>query len=159
MLEWLFVVLIFQFLLKQWLPIPTCALWSVDVGSSNTLWWAFVLIHALCWTIIYGGSVIMDLPELLGIKQVCSCQIKKYIVQILYKFLFPNVWFLFVKQVYYDINKLLPPMVYKSRDLVRLYSHVRHPSFFGLSIILWATNIMRFVWILNSFCLCVSNMS
>lgn len=91
-------------------------LWNIDVESSKTLWWIFVTIHAVAWAIIYGGSIIMDLPELLG-----------------------------VKQVYYDINRLLPPMALKSRDLVRLYGHVRHPSFVGLTIILWATNLLRFV--------------
>ena len=45
-------------------------------------------------------------------------------------------------QVYYDMYNLRPPMEYKSIELKRLYGHVRHPSFFGLSVILWATNIM-----------------
>lgn len=100
--------------MKEWRTTPSYILWNIDVESSNTLWWTFASIHAVSWIIIYGGSVIMDLPELTG-----------------------------VKQVYYDINNLLEPMAYKSRELVRLYGHVRHPSFFGLTIILWVTNLMR----------------
>lgn len=45
-------------------------------------------------------------------------------------------------QVYYDITGLFTPLLYKSRNLGRLYGHIRHPSFLGLTIILWATNVM-----------------
>lgn len=48
-----------------------------------------------------------------------------------------------VKQVYYDFNKLLSPMKYKSQDLIRLYEHIRHPSFIGFTAILWLQNVMR----------------
>jgi len=101
------------FLLKHWQPVPSIILWNVDVESSKILWWAFALTHALAWIIIYGGTIILDFAELLG-----------------------------VKQVYHDVNNLLAPIVYKSRDLVRLYGHVRHPSFIGLTIILWVTNLL-----------------
>lgn len=33
-------------------------------------------------------------------------------------------------------------MCYKSKQLRTLYSHIRHPSFVGLSVVLWAINIM-----------------
>lgn len=33
-------------------------------------------------------------------------------------------------------------MSYKSPEFRRLLGHVRHPSFVGLTIILWVTNIM-----------------
>jgi hypothetical protein len=36
-----------------------------------------------------------------------------------------------IKQVYYEINDLAPPLSYKSVPLKRLFSHVRHPSFIG----------------------------
>lgn len=89
-------------------------MWQIDVEAKPALWWTFVLIHGFAWTIIYGGSVLMDLPELIGLKQV-----------------------------YYDINKLLEPIAYKSTELRKLYGHVRHPSFVGLSTVLWCTNLMR----------------
>lgn len=40
------------------------------------------------------------------------------------------------------------PIAYKSFRLRHLYTHVRHPSFVGLSAIFWITNLMtidRFV--------------
>lgn len=104
-----------QFLLKHWRTIPSFILWQIDVEQRPTLWWTFVLMHAFAWTIVYGGSILMDLPELIG-----------------------------VKQVYYDINKLLEPIAYKSAELRKLYGHVRHPSFVGLSVVLWCTNLMRY---------------
>ncbi|XP_067642756.1 nurim homolog [Eurosta solidaginis] len=100
-------------LMRNWLPAQSIVLWQVDVASSNVLWWTFSLIHTFAWLIIYGGSLIMDLPEILG-----------------------------VKQAYYDMKDYAQPIAYKSFRLRNLYSHVRHPSFVGLSVILWATNLM-----------------
>ncbi|KAH8271156.1 hypothetical protein KR018_000164, partial [Drosophila ironensis] len=74
---------------------------------------AFVFTHALCWIVIFGGSLVMDLAELLG-----------------------------VKQAYYDLRAYEEPVKYKSSELRNLYAHVRHPSFVGLSLILLATNVM-----------------
>lgn len=70
-------LLLLQFLLNNWQPVPSIVLWNVDVESSNTLWWAFVLTHVVAWTIIYGGTVILDLAELLGVKQVCCTDCKQ----------------------------------------------------------------------------------
>lgn len=56
----------------------------------------------------------MDLPEILGIKQI-----------------------------YYDIQGLNEPYLYKARSLNRLLSNIRHPSFVGFSLIFWITNLMR----------------
>lgn len=100
-------------MLTQWQPIPSYVLWNINCDSAP-IWWTFLTLHAVAWLVIYGGSFIMDFPELTG-----------------------------VKQVYYDIKNLQTPSTYKSRELVRLYGHVRHPSFFGLSLILWVTNLMR----------------
>lgn len=101
------------YLIDNWRPAPTIILWQVDVANSNALYWTFILIHALAWIIIYGGSIIMDLPEIVGIKQV-----------------------------YYDMKNYAPPMAYKSFELKHLYGHVRHPSFIGLTAVLWVTNLM-----------------
>lgn len=102
-----------QFVIVNWRTVPTFILWDVDVRDSPPLWWTFVGLHTLAWAIILGGTILMDLPELLG-----------------------------VKQVYYDVKHLLPPMLYKSDELKRLYGHVRHPSFVGLSVVLWSANTM-----------------
>lgn len=100
-------------MLSNWRPIASLYLWKLDVHSSDVLWWSFVALHALAWSIVLGGTILMDLPELLG-----------------------------VKQVFYDTQRLPSPMMYKSDELKRLYGHVRHPSFVGLVVVLWTTNYM-----------------
>ncbi|XP_052897376.1 nurim homolog [Anopheles moucheti] len=101
-------------LLKNWKSSPTqYRLWFFDVEENVTLWWLTVGTHVLCWIVVYGGSLMVDLPELLG-----------------------------YKQVYYDINDLAPLMSYKSRELQDYYKRYRHPSFVALSIVLWFTNSM-----------------
>ncbi|XP_065075880.1 nurim homolog [Ochlerotatus camptorhynchus] len=100
-------------LLKNWKTTQSYQLWHVDVQSSPALWWTFVSAHIVSWVVIYGGSLLMDLPELVGLKQI-----------------------------YYDVNDLAPPMSYKSRELRSFYARLRHPSFVGLSVVLWITNSM-----------------
>uniref|UniRef100_A0A182WL82 Nuclear envelope membrane protein n=1 Tax=Anopheles minimus TaxID=112268 RepID=A0A182WL82_9DIPT len=101
-------------LLKNWKSSPTqYRLWFFDVEDNKTLWWLMVGSHVLCWIVVYGGSLMVDLPELIGLKHV-----------------------------YYDINDLAPPMSYKSRDLQDYYQRYRHPSFVALTTVLWFTNGM-----------------
>uniref|UniRef100_A0A182NJH2 Nuclear envelope membrane protein n=1 Tax=Anopheles dirus TaxID=7168 RepID=A0A182NJH2_9DIPT len=101
-------------LLKNWQSPPSqYRLWFFDVEANRTLWWVMVGAHVLSWIIVYGGSLMVDLPELIGLKHV-----------------------------YYDINDLAPPMSYKSRDLQDYYKRYRHPSFVALSVVLWFTNGM-----------------
>lgn len=100
-------------MMKNWKTTQSYQLWHVDVESSPILWWTFVSAHIVSWLVIYGGSVLMDLPELVGLKQI-----------------------------YYDLHDLAPPMSYKSRELQILYARLRHPSFVGLSVTLWITNSM-----------------
>uniref|UniRef100_D3TQ25 Nuclear envelope membrane protein n=1 Tax=Glossina morsitans morsitans TaxID=37546 RepID=D3TQ25_GLOMM len=102
-----------RYLIKNWSSASSIVLWQVDVDRNEWIWWSFVTLHTLLWLIIAGGSVIMDLPEILGIKQV-----------------------------YYDIKNYAEPLAYKSFELRLLYDHIRHPSFIGLTIILWFTNLM-----------------
>lgn len=47
-----------------------------------------------------------------------------------------------VKQTYYDLHNYSEPLAYKSLELRNLYSHVRHPSFVGFTLILFVTNVM-----------------
>ncbi|KAH8369477.1 hypothetical protein KR009_012091 [Drosophila setifemur] len=102
-----------HYLILNWLPAQSIVLWQVDVVESAPLWWAFVITHGVCWIVIFGGSLVMDLPELLG-----------------------------VKQAFYDFKAYGAPINYKSSELRNLYAHVRHPSFVGLSVILFVTNAM-----------------
>ncbi|XP_031828342.1 nurim homolog [Nomia melanderi] len=95
-------------LLAQWQIIPSMSLWKMNTSSNNTLWFIFTGIHVLAWSIIYSGCVMMDISELTGIKQV-----------------------------YYKFSSRPSPMLMKSKELLRYYSHMRHPSFTGFLIILW----------------------
>ncbi|XP_053675606.1 nurim homolog [Anopheles nili] len=101
-------------LLKNWHSPPTqYRLWFFDVDGNTTLWWVMVGAHVLSWIVVYGGSLMVDLPELIGLKHV-----------------------------YYDINDLAPPMSYKSHQLQSYYKRYRHPSFVALTVVLWFTNGM-----------------
>ncbi|XP_055701314.1 nurim homolog [Phlebotomus papatasi] len=106
-------------LMKYWVSAPGLIIWRLDVAKQDKLWWLFVLVHAFAWTVIYGGSLIMDLLEILG-----------------------------AKQIHHEANHLAPPLLYKATELRRLYGHVRHPSFICITVILWTVNILtldRFV--------------
>jgi len=99
------------YLLKNWNQVPV-SIWEVNLASPIS-YWIFTTLHSLCWIIIYGGSLLMDLPELLGLKQI-----------------------------FYSIQGLHQPSYYKSRELNNLYSRLRHPSFICLTTVLWCTNFM-----------------
>lgn len=78
-------VLIFlkQFLVSEWQGIPTIILWSIDLNQNRSLYWIYIIIHAFSWLTVYGGSVIMDLPELTGVKQVSYCRrdfVSRYLI-------------------------------------------------------------------------------
>lgn len=100
-------------LVEKWQREASFVLWNVNVANSPVLWWTFTIIHTIAWAVIYGGSLLMDFCELIG-----------------------------MKQVYYSLTQLNAPMSYKSPELRRILSQVRHPSFTAISTILWATNCM-----------------
>ena len=54
----------------MWKPISSFDVWKLDSPLNPTFWWLWSIAHVLAWASIYGGSVLLDLPELLGIKQV-----------------------------------------------------------------------------------------
>ncbi|XP_018335370.1 nurim homolog [Agrilus planipennis] len=101
-----------KFLISNWHSTPAVTLWAFNTNR-NVIWWSFLVPHIIAWTIIYVGIICMDVNELLGLKQV-----------------------------YYYIKNLPDPLTFKSLELKRLYSHVRHPSFIGFLILLWVTPIM-----------------
>ncbi|XP_059614995.1 nurim homolog [Phlebotomus argentipes] len=100
-------------LMHNWASAPGLIVWRLDVAKQDRLWWVFVLLHGFAWAIVCGGSLIMDLPEILG-----------------------------AKQIHHEANHLAPPILYKTAELRRLYGHVRHPSFVCITVILWAVNIL-----------------
>lgn len=95
-------------LIWQWKPVHMYTLWNIDTPERSFLWWAFALTHWASWALIYVGSVIVDLADLTGIKQLCLST-KGYV----------------------------RPYGAKSWQLSRLLHHMRHPSFLALSLILW----------------------
>ncbi|XP_037939142.1 nurim homolog [Teleopsis dalmanni] len=102
-----------HYLVNNWQSAQSVILWQFNVEESALLWWTVVVIHTYAWIVIYGGSIILDLPEILGIKQT-----------------------------YYNAKNLGTPISYKSNQLSALYSHVRHPSFISFFVIFWITNLM-----------------
>lgn len=98
---------VLQCVIQYWQPIPWIRLWHVDT-SGTVLWTVFTLMHCFAWCIIYIGTIMMDLGEMLGIKQV-----------------------------YYSLRGLPDPITFKSKELRRLYLHMRHPSFIGFCILFW----------------------
>lgn len=59
-------------LIDNWQRISSIRLWNFELESNSIMYWSFILVHAASWMIIYGGCVIMDFPELIGIKQVSA---------------------------------------------------------------------------------------
>jgi hypothetical protein len=98
----------------NWTVVGKWTVWSFNSPAYSTSWWILVIAHSMLWLIIAIGSLLMDLPELLG-----------------------------VKQIYYDIQGLNEPLFFKARSLNRLLSSIRHPSYVGFSLIFWITNLMR----------------
>ena len=45
-------------------------LWNLDTKSSSFLWWLFTMTHSMAWYLIYCSTIMLDLPELLGIRQI-----------------------------------------------------------------------------------------
>jgi len=104
--------LILQALMMFWTPLFSVTVWEID-AQSNTVWVLLVAVHITAWAFIYGGALLLDFPELLG-----------------------------VRQVYYHFLKAPETSALKSKELQRLLSHKRHPSFLGFAVILWCTPVM-----------------
>ena len=104
----------FQQLVQSWTFVEKWTLWSFSAPDFSPIWWILTVTHTILWSIIAFGSLLMDLPEIFGIKQI-----------------------------YYDIQGLSEPFLYKARNLSRLLSSIRHPSYVGFSLIFWITNLMR----------------
>lgn len=101
-------------LVENWVGVNKWTIWSFAIKDYSPIWYVYVLAHSTLWLIIFGGTLLMDVPEVLG-----------------------------VKQVYYDIKGLYDPSYYKAIPHNRLLTHVRHPSFIGFSLLFWITNLMR----------------
>lgn len=101
-------------LVERWIDVNKWTLWSFAIKDYSPVWFIYVLTHAILWLIIFGGALLMDVPEIFG-----------------------------MKQVYYDIMGLHDPSFYKAIPHNRLLTHIRHPSYIGFSLLFWITNLMR----------------
>ncbi|KDR20549.1 nurim homolog [Zootermopsis nevadensis] len=101
-----------QCVTQYWQPIPWLSLWHIDT-SGRVLWTVFTVVHCFAWCVIYIGTLMMDIGEMFGIKQV-----------------------------YYSLCGLPDPLTFKSRELRRFYLHMRHPSFIGFCALLWIYPVM-----------------
>lgn len=97
-----------QVLMHFWFAIPEMTFWRMHTENSTFWWWVFFIVHFVSWTIIYGTSIMMDLSELVGLKQA-----------------------------YYGSRGLADPLAYKSPEHRRLLEHMRHPSFSCICVLLY----------------------
>lgn len=94
-------------LVSLWLPVDKHPLWNINTAENSILWWTFTAVHCICWAFIYISSIITDIGELAGIKQVwCNTKGHRHTTS-------------------------------KSWQLTHFLEHMRHPSFLALSFILW----------------------
>lgn len=101
-------------MVEKWVIVNKWTIWSFSIKDYSPIWYIFILTHSIFWLIIFGGALLMDVPEIFGIKQV-----------------------------YYDVKGLNDPSLYKAIPHNRLLSHIRHPSYIGFSLLFWLTNLMR----------------
>lgn len=60
-----------QVLMYFWVPAADeSALWSWNTTDSLLLSSGFTALHYVCWALILGGCYILDIGELVGLKQV-----------------------------------------------------------------------------------------
>jgi len=57
-------------LITFWKPIEGLDLWTVDTQVNLVVWWSVSLAHVLMWYLIYNAAVLLDMPDLLGVKQL-----------------------------------------------------------------------------------------
>lgn len=95
-------------MIKFWSPISSIVLWNVNTIQNSKISLVMTGFQIAGWIIVYSGCLMMDIGELVGIKQVI-----------------------------YKIKQLPPPISTKSRELKRYFAHMRHPSFTGFLFILW----------------------
>ncbi|EEC20412.1 secreted protein, putative [Ixodes scapularis] len=96
-------------LMYFWVPAASeSALWSWNITDSLLLSWGFTALHYVCWALILGGCYILDIGELVGLKQV-----------------------------WYGLKGYGSPLQEKAWQFVRCLGHMRHPGLTALAAILW----------------------
>ena len=106
--------LVIQVLYHFWRPTPSCTLWQTG-AASDMLRVMLAAVHVLSWVSIACSLFFTDYLELIGLKQV-----------------------------YYSLQDMGDPMELKAWEQRRLFTHMRHPLFFGPALILWAVPVMTY---------------
>lgn len=104
-----------QVLFHWWQPVFPCnSLWQFDIPSGSLASFVIFLVHCVSWLLVLAVCFTIDYAELMG-----------------------------VKQVYYSILGLPPPLHHKSQEHQRLFQHFRHPFSSGFLFVLWFVPVMR----------------
>jgi hypothetical protein len=92
-------------------------IWCLDTSSPahTSWWWFFSTVHAVAWLVLLGNLLVVDIAELLG-----------------------------VKDCVYRVAGEPDPLLRKSRDLRRFYSHMRHPGFLHGVVLLFCHPVMTY---------------
>lgn len=56
--------------MHYWRRLPGVTIWSIDLATNKGYFWIYSIVHGICWAFICLGSLYVDLPELLGVKQL-----------------------------------------------------------------------------------------
>ncbi|XP_066276316.1 uncharacterized protein [Branchiostoma lanceolatum] len=101
--------LVLQVAIDNWKAVgESDPFWDFPVNTSQFLWLVFTLVHIFGWLSISGSAVILDYPEMMG-----------------------------VKQAYYYALGLDDPLSIKSESVRQFYSNNRLPIFTGVMMVLW----------------------
>ncbi|XP_078670075.1 uncharacterized protein LOC144910637 isoform X2 [Branchiostoma floridae x Branchiostoma belcheri] len=101
--------LVLQVAIDNWKTVGVSdPFWDFPVKTSQFLWLVFTLVHIFGWLSISGSAVILDYPEMMG-----------------------------VKQAYYYALGLDDPLSIKSESVRQFYSNNRLPIFTGVMMVLW----------------------
>eukprot|EP00058_Branchiostoma_floridae_P023012 XP_002608502.1 hypothetical protein BRAFLDRAFT_126631 [Branchiostoma floridae] len=101
--------LVLQVAIDNWKTVgESDPFWDFPVKTSQFLWLVFTLVHIFGWLSISGSAVILDYPEMMG-----------------------------VKQAYYYALGLDDPLNIKSESVRQFYSNNRLPIFTGVMMVLW----------------------
>ncbi|CAH1257134.1 NRM [Branchiostoma lanceolatum] len=101
--------LVLQVAINNWQTVgESDPFWDFPVNTSRFLWLVFTLVHIFGWVSISGSAVILDYPEMMG-----------------------------VKQAYYYALGLDDPLSIKSESVRQFYSNNRLPIFTGVMMVLW----------------------
>ena len=60
----------FKIVMICWSPVRSYNLWKIEITENSVTSFIFSSSEFLAWVFIYGGSLLLDFPELVGVKQV-----------------------------------------------------------------------------------------